>query len=119
MEVKTDKKQIKKGYSLVHKKEKTYAKVFWGSHKTGRRSGTGQITIAYCDELVKIWGGSPASEPLSYGSSTTSVADNVNADNFSEDPSSSSSYSLSNDSSCNYRYSSTSPLIKEKVRMYR
>ena len=62
---------------------------------TGRRNCSRQIAIDYYDELVKRLGGSPASE-LSYGSNTTCVNDNVNADNFSDDPSSSSSNSLSN-----------------------
>ena len=29
--------------------------------------------LDYYDELVKIWGGSPASKPMSYGTSTTCV----------------------------------------------
>ena len=62
---------------------------------TGRRNCSRQIAIDYYDELVKRLGGSPASE-LSYGSNTTCVNDNVNADNFSDDPSSSGSDSLSN-----------------------
>ena len=72
----------------------------------GRRSGSGQITIDYYDELVKIWGESPALEPLSYRSSTTCFYDNINADNLSDDPSSSSSASLSNNTLYKYTHSS-------------
>ena len=53
----------------------------------GRRSGSGQIVIEHYDDLVKLWGGSPASEPLSYGCSTSEVNCNVNSeDNLSGDP---------------------------------
>ena len=51
-----------------------------------------------------MWGGSRSSEPLNYGSSTTCVNDNINTDNFSDDPSSSSSNSLSNSTPYNYRH---------------
>ena len=86
---------------------------------TDRRSGSGQITIYYFDELVKIWGGSPASEQLSYGTSTTCVNDNMNSDNFSDNSSSSSSNSLSNNIPYNYRYSSNSTLTKRKISIDR
>ena len=31
---------------------------------TGRRSGSGKIVLDFYDELVKIWGGSPATEAI-------------------------------------------------------
>ena len=71
----------------------------------GRRSGSGQITIDYYDELVKIWGESPTLELLSYRSSTTCFNGNINADNFSDDTSSSSSNSLSNNTPYKYAHS--------------
>ena len=69
---------------------------FFEAFTTDRIIGSGQITINYYDELVKIWGVCPASKPLSYGISTTYVIDNINADNFFDDPSNSRSNSLSN-----------------------
>ena len=43
--------------------------------------GSEQVTINNYDELVRIWGGYPASKPLTYGASSTCVNGNVNADN--------------------------------------
>ena len=86
---------------------------------TGRRSGSGQITIDYYDELVKICGGSPASEPLSYGTSTTCVNDNINSDNFSDNTTSSSSNSLSFNTPYDYRHASISILTKRKISIDR
>ena len=68
-------------------------KFFWSS-QIGRRSGIGKITKNYCNELVTTLGGSPASETLSYGSSTTYFNDNINADDIFDHPSSSNSNSL-------------------------
>ena len=78
--------QIKRGYSCVYKGVKNLRHKFSEAVKTGRGNGSGQITIDYYDELVKLKGGSSASEPLSCGSSTTCVNDNVNSDKFSDDP---------------------------------
>ena len=86
---------------------------------TGRRSSSGQITIDYYNELVKIWGGSPASEPLSYGTSTTCVNHNIKSDNVPDNTSSSSSNSLSNNTPYNYRHSSNSTLTKRKISINR
>jgi hypothetical protein len=40
---------------------------------SGRRSGSGKVVLELYDELVQIWGGSPATEPLSCGTSTETV----------------------------------------------
>ena len=94
--MKTEKEEIKKNI-LVSKRErvKNLRQKFSQSDTASRRSGSGQITADYCDELVEIWGGSPVSEPLNYGSSTTWVNDDINADNTSDNPSSRRSNSLS------------------------
>ena len=43
--------------------------------------------MEHYDDLVKLWGGSPALEPVSYGCSTSEVNCNVNSeDNLSGDP---------------------------------
>ena len=98
--VKTEKEKIKRGYSRVQERVKNLRQKFSEAVTVFRRSGSGQIKTEYYDELVKIWGGSPASEPLSYGSST----DNINTDN-----------SLSDDSN-NINSSSLSPTISTKKR---
>ena len=64
-------------------------------------------------------GGSPVSEPLSYGTNTTCFNDHMNADNFSDNTSSSSSHSLSNNNPYNYRHSSNSTLPKRKISIDR
>ena len=71
MKVKTEKEQIKRGYSRVQESGKNLRQIFSEAATTGRRSGSGQITVDYYDELVKIWDESPVSEPLSYEISTT------------------------------------------------
>ena len=75
--VNKEKEQIKKGYSRVQERVKNLRQKFSEAVTAGRTSGSGQITIDYYDELVKIWGGSLASEPLSYVSNATCVNDNV------------------------------------------
>ena len=52
---------IKKGYS--HLKEKF----------SGRRSGSGKIVLEFYDDLVKLWGGSPATESLTCGISSEDI----------------------------------------------
>ena len=36
----------------------------------GTRSGSGKIVLKYYDDLVAVWGGSAATEPLSFGIDT-------------------------------------------------
>ena len=84
----------KKGIFSCSRESKKFEAKFSKAVTTDRRNGSRQIAMDCYDELVKRWGGSPASEPLSCGSSTTCVDDNINADNFSDDLSSSSSNSL-------------------------
>ena len=67
VKVKTEKEQIKRQYSRVQERVKNLRHKYSEAVTTGRRNGSKQITIRYYDELVKIWGGSSASEPLSYG----------------------------------------------------
>ena len=52
---------------------------------TGRRSGSGKIILDFYDELVKIWGGSPATEPLSCGTSTEAINISENFDDEDSD----------------------------------
>ena len=66
VKVKTEKEPIKRGYSRVQERVYNLRQRFSEAVTTGRRSGCGQITIDYHDKLVKIWDGSPASEPLGY-----------------------------------------------------
>ena len=58
-------------------------------------------------------GGYPASEPLSCGSSTSCVSDNINADNYSYDLWSSSSNRLSNSTPYNPQTSTRGALSKK------
>ena len=119
VKVKTEKEQIKRRYSRVREIVRNLRQKFSEAVATGRRSGSGQITIDYYDELVKICGGSPASEPLSYGTSTTCVNDNINSDNFSDNTTSSSSNSLSFNTPYDYRHASISILTKRKISIDR
>ena len=87
IKIKTEKELIKRGYTLVQERVKVLRTKFSEAVTTGRRSGSGQIVMEYYDDLVKLWGGSLASEPLSCGCSTSEVNYNVNSeDNISGDP---------------------------------
>jgi hypothetical protein len=68
-----DKKLIKRGYQRIHEKLKDIRQNFSIAITSGRRSGSGKVVLQFYDELVKIWGGSPATEPLSCGTSTETV----------------------------------------------
>ena len=94
-------------------KVKAEAKIFLTGLLTGRRSVSGQITIDYYDDLGGMSGGYPASEPLSCGSSTSCVSDNINADNYSYDLWSSSSNRLSNSTPYNSETSTRGALSKK------
>jgi len=68
-----DKKFIKRGYQRIHEKLKEIRQNFSIAITNGRRSGSGKVVLEFYDELVQIWGGSPATEPLSCGTSTETV----------------------------------------------
>ena len=68
-----EKALIKKGYQRVQEKLKEIRQNFSVVVTTGRRSGSGKIVLDFYDELVKIRGGSAATEPLSCGTSTEQI----------------------------------------------
>ena len=94
VKVKTEKEQIKRGYSRAQERIKNLRQKFSDAVTTGRRNGSGQITLDYYDEFVY-------------------------ADNFSDNTSSSSSNSLSNNTPYNYCHSCTSTLTKRKISINR
>ena len=58
---------IKREYNRIQEKVKSIRQTFTQAVFEGRQSGSCKILTTHYDELVQIWGGSPASEPLSYG----------------------------------------------------
>ena len=70
---KDDKDMIKKGYNRVQEKLKEIRQSFSKAVTTGSRSGSGKIVLEHFDQLVRIWGGSPATEPLTFGTNTDEV----------------------------------------------
>ena len=54
----------------VQEKVKEIRQSFSNAVANGRRSGSGKIVFEYYDRLVKIYGGSATSEPLSTGVDT-------------------------------------------------
>ena len=48
---------------------------------TGSRSGSGKIVLEHFDQLVQIWGGSPATESLTFGTNTDEVNNKDDAQN--------------------------------------
>jgi hypothetical protein len=73
---KDDKDMIKKGYNRVQEKLKEIRQNFSKAVTTGSRSGSGKIVLEHYDQLVQIWGGSPATKPLAFGTSTDEVNSN-------------------------------------------
>ena len=53
VKVKTEKEQIKQGYSHVQERVKNLRQKFSEAVTAGRRSGSGQITIDYYDKYLK------------------------------------------------------------------
>ena len=72
--VKEDLDLIKKGYSRSQEKVKEIRQNFSRAIVSGRRSGSGKLVFEFYDELVKIWGGTAAVEPLSSGVDTDSFS---------------------------------------------
>ena len=76
---KIDKALIKRGYTRVQEKHKEIRQKFSEAVTSVRRSGSGKIILEFYDQLVQIWGGSPATEPLSAGICTQDI-NSVNVD---------------------------------------
>ena len=70
---KDDKDMIKKGYNRVQEKLKEIRQSFSKAVTTGSCSGSGKIVLEHFDQLVQIWGGSPATEPLTFVTNTDEV----------------------------------------------
>ena len=64
---KSEKALIKKGYSRVMEKIKELRQKFSHAVTTGSRSGPGKLVMEFYDVMIKIWRGSPSTEPLSFG----------------------------------------------------
>ena len=65
--VKSEKALIKKGYFRVMEKIKELRQKFGNAVTMGTRSGSGKLVMEFYDVMVKIWGGLPSTEPLSFG----------------------------------------------------
>ena len=62
-----DKGMIRVGYNRIKEKLKSIRQDYLKAVVAGTRSGSGKIIFPYFDDLVLIWGGSPATEPLPCG----------------------------------------------------
>jgi len=62
-----DKSMIKLGYNRIKEKLKSVRQDYSKAVVSGTRSGSRKIVLQYFDDLASIWGGSPATEPLSFG----------------------------------------------------
>eukprot|EP00112_Aurelia_sp_Birch-Aquarium-sp1_P002610 Seg129.7 transcript_id=Seg129.7/GoldUCD/mRNA.D3Y31 product="hypothetical protein" protein_id=Seg129.7/GoldUCD/D3Y31 len=76
-----EKKQIRKGYNRVQEKIKELRQNFSQAVTAGTRSGSGKLVMQFYDLMVQIWGGAPATEPLSFGIQSHNAADEHNDDN--------------------------------------
>ena len=68
---------IKRGYNRVLEKIKDIRQNFANAVTTGRRSGSGNTVMEFYEELVKLWGGSPATKSLTFGVSSNSISNNI------------------------------------------
>ena len=59
--------QLQRGHQRVVEKVKEIRQNFSKAVTLGTRSGSGKIVYEFYEELISIWGGSPASKPLSFG----------------------------------------------------
>ena len=57
---------ITKGHGRIHQKIKEIRQNFSKAVTSGTRSGSGKMVFEFYDDLVTIWGGSSASEPLPF-----------------------------------------------------
>eukprot|EP00794_Sanderia_malayensis_P004367 gene4367-4948_t len=64
---------IKRGYTHIQEKIKEIRQKFSEAVTSGQRSGSGKIVLEFYDQLVQLWGGSPATEPLPSGVSTHGI----------------------------------------------
>ena len=64
---------IQRGHQRIQEKIKEIRQSFSKAVIAGTRSGSGKIVYEHYDELVMIWGGSPATEPLSFGVGTETI----------------------------------------------
>ena len=65
--VKDSRDMITKGQKRVMEKVKEIRQSFSKAVISGTRSGSGKIVYEFYDKLIKLWGGSAATEPLPYG----------------------------------------------------
>ena len=62
-----DRNKVKKGYSSIKEKIKELRQKFSNAVTLGTRSGSGKLVLEFYDLMVQIWGGTPTSEPVSFG----------------------------------------------------
>ena len=68
-----EKQIIKNGYKRIKEKLKSIRQDYSKAVISGTRSGSGKIVSQHFDELASIWGGSPATEPLSFGIDSSEI----------------------------------------------
>ena len=74
---------IKRSYNRVLEKTKDIRQNFTNAVTTSRQSGSGKIVMEFHEELVKLWGRSPATKSLTLGISLNSVSSNIPNNNTS------------------------------------
>ena len=71
---KKENSEIQKGHQRIQEKVKEIRQNFSKAVTTGKRSGSGKLVYEFYDELVRIWGGYPSTEPLTCGIDSESLA---------------------------------------------
>ncbi len=72
---KAESELIKRGYARIREKVKEIRQSFSQAVVNRKRSGSGKIVFEFYDELIRMWGGSAAIQPLSFGVDTETLND--------------------------------------------
>ena len=68
-----EKQMIKNGYKQIKEKLKRIRQDYSKAIISGTRRGRGKIVLQHFDKLASIWGGSPATEALSFGIDSSEI----------------------------------------------
>lgn len=67
--------EIKMGYKRVKEKIKSIRQDYSKAVTSGRRSGSGKVVLEFYEDLTTLWGGSPSTQPLSFGVDSLGIND--------------------------------------------
>lgn len=81
-----EKARVRKGYERIKEKLKSLRHDYRAAVSRGTRSESGKLVQDNFDLLTEIWGGSPATTSLPFGSDGDTIGDTVGEETETEDP---------------------------------